>query len=137
MRPNRGDHVTGTTRNGTPVSGKVDYADREMGIKLESGGFIPEKRLETVNGAAVGGAALKKWAEKPTEPRHPDAKYRTLGVLAGRYRGKDVSSRPLLTHAFFEGKEKSACGRMKEDDCSDLDTHTLPTCAACRAKVSK
>lgn len=68
--------------------------------------------------------------------------FETRGVLGGAYRGKSVSKRELLTHAYevTEGKwgaEKSLCGKIKAESLSDEDEHAWPSCAACANRLTK
>jgi hypothetical protein len=66
----------------------------------------------------------------------------TRGVLAGAYRGKDVSERSLLTHYLkvTDGGEwaaKSLCGRILGERLSDVDEREDATCEACAVKLAK
>jgi hypothetical protein len=54
-------------------------------------------------------------------------------VLAGAYRGKDIGTRTLLTHASLDGGDTALCGRVKPGSFCDLRLTTAPTCQRCLA----
>lgn len=81
MRAKVGDHVEGNTLTGTPVKGKVVEL-KATGYQIDTGMYLPEARLISVNGTRVGSgrdareerlptsgkAYMKRWAkEKPEE----------------------------------------------------------------------
>lgn len=64
--------------------------------------------------------------------------YGTRGVLAGAYRGRDVSKRPLLTHTVSVDERGymnggPLCNRVPADHIcdDDRDTEARPTCPVC------
>lgn len=65
--------------------------------------------------------------------------FETRGVLAGRYRGRDIEERPLLTHTAWPESEDAICGTIKPGGLADtfLDpagNALPPTCPRCLAK---
>jgi hypothetical protein len=59
--------------------------------------------------------------------------YTVHGVLAGAYRGKDISARALLLHASSDGGQTALCGKVKEWSLCDMEEDGPPTCARCLA----
>jgi len=63
------------------------------------------------------------------------ATFETWGVLAGAYRGRDVSKRALLTHSveLVGGREvRVLCGRVPLDSVTwDAHEDVPPTCPIC------
>ena len=65
------------------------------------------------------------------------AKFTVHGVLAGAYKGRDISERALLRHASVNGGDTALCGTVKADSLCDMEEEGLPTCAKCLAKLEK
>jgi hypothetical protein len=65
------------------------------------------------------------------------AKYTVHGVLAGAYKGRDISERALLRHASTDEGHTALCGTVKADSLCDMEEEGLPTCEKCLAKVAK
>jgi len=63
--------------------------------------------------------------------------YTVHEVLAGAYRGKDISKRALLTHASADGGATSLCRKVKQDSLCDVELDTVPTCPYCAARVQR
>lgn len=61
--------------------------------------------------------------------------YTVHGVLAGAYKGKDISGRTLLTHASTDGGVTAMCRKVKADSLCDLEETGLPTCPVCQARI--
>ena len=62
------------------------------------------------------------------------------GVLAGRYKGKDIGERALLTHALADGDTKAFCRRIEEEALvPDVPEPpgTPPTCPVCAERYAK
>lgn len=57
------------------------------------------------------------------------------GVLAGAYKGRDVSARTLLTHASTDGGVTALCKRVKVDSLCDAEEQGPATCPTCAARV--
>ena len=57
--------------------------------------------------------------------------FTTMAVLAGVYRGKDISERVLLTHAVSAESGKAACGIRADNLTDDGRGETEPTCPRC------
>ncbi len=66
----------------------------------------------------------------------PPAGVTVHGVLAGAYRGADVSKRALLTHASKDGGETALCGKVKKWSLCDQEEDWPPTCATCARRVA-
>ncbi len=62
--------------------------------------------------------------------------YEVRGVLAGAYRGKQLE-RATVRHVLFDGADRTACGRVREEHLCDVAEREPPTCAACLAKLKK
>ena len=60
-----------------------------------------------------------------------------VGVLAGAYRGRDISARTLLSHALVAGDEVSLCRRVPLGNLCDQDLGGEPTCPACAKRLQK
>lgn len=58
-------------------------------------------------------------------------------VLAGAYRGKSVSHRPLLVHASIDGGQTALCRKVKDDALCDMEEDGPATCPTCIAKLAK
>jgi hypothetical protein len=61
-------------------------------------------------------------------------------VLAGAYRGKDISARPLHTHAVILSRDgypqRTLCRRVPVDHLSDLDRALGDvTCPECKRRI--
>lgn len=56
-------------------------------------------------------------------------------VLAGAYRGKDISTRTLLTHASQDEGATSVCKRAK--NLCDLAKPVPVTCPLCLERIAK
>lgn len=67
----------------------------------------------------------------------PSKVYETREVLAGAYRGADISRRALLTHVIELGATSSLCGRVSEDHLCDVRVDALPTCSTCLKRLAK
>lgn len=59
------------------------------------------------------------------------------GVLAGAYRGADISKRPLLTHASADGGETALCRKVKPGALCDLVEKGAPTCTVCATRMAR
>jgi hypothetical protein len=63
------------------------------------------------------------------------------GVLAGAYRGRDISERALLTHVFVVtpgAPDRVLCHRVPvENLCYDQPLDTPPTCPECAKRFAK
>lgn len=73
--------------------------------------------------------------------RFPAVAYEARGVLAGRYRGKDIGDRTLLTHglsvdATGNTDTKSLCRRVEEEGLSDMAADAV-TCPLCLERIAK
>jgi hypothetical protein len=72
----------------------------------------------------------------------PGQRLETRGVLAGRYRGKDISERALLTHTVVVGADdrdvRVLCGfrveGMADSYSAPAELNDPPTCARCLAR---
>lgn len=125
-----GDVVTGNTFAAEEVTGKIEKVGGGY-YSLDSGQQI---RADAPAPRLAGGSppAVKKWASESAVK-----KYAVEGVLAGRYRGKDVAERPMITHAVLEGASKSLCGRVRAEDLAGWDEGGKPSCSTCLARVAK
>lgn len=71
----------------------------------------------------------------------PSGPIRVRSVLAGRYRGKGVAERELLTHAVRDDAVRTLCSRIRKEDLVDMygaePAGTLPTCPICLEKLRR
>jgi hypothetical protein len=58
------------------------------------------------------------------------------GVLAGAYRGKDVSARALLTHASLDGNT-ALCKTVRPGALCDMVEDGPLTCPVCQARLAR
>jgi hypothetical protein len=58
-------------------------------------------------------------------------------VLAGAYRGRDISARALHTHAVVEGAASSLCKRIDDGHLCDINEGGEPTCPECVRRLAK
>lgn len=59
-------------------------------------------------------------------------------VLAGAYKGKSVSKRPLLNHASIDGGITALCKKVKQDSLCDVEEAIDSLdCPVCLARVAK
>lgn len=61
--------------------------------------------------------------------------YTVHGVLAGAYKGKDISARTLLTHASQDETDSSVCKRAK-NLCDVVESGPV-TCPLCLERIAK
>lgn len=64
----------------------------------------------------------------------------TVGVLGGAYRGRSVSSRPLLTHLADAETEEGCCrvqNLTNQYDHTAEEIQARPTCPSCGKKWDK
>jgi hypothetical protein len=61
--------------------------------------------------------------------------YTVHGVLAGAYRGRNVSTRSLLTHASVDGAESSLCKRAR--NLCDAEEAGEVDCPECLARIAR
>lgn len=61
--------------------------------------------------------------------------YTTHGVLAGAYKGRDISKRKTHTHASADEGDTAVCGKVLPGDLCDLVEDGEPTCPVCRRRI--
>ncbi len=61
--------------------------------------------------------------------------YTVHGVLAGAYRGRDVGTRALLSHASTDGGETALCKKARH--LADAEPSGEVDCDACLARIAK
>ena len=85
--------------------------------------------------------AERWWAEnyESLTPNDGAVRYTIQGVLAGAYRGRDISQRALLTHAVIQGESRSLCRRMDADRLTGWDegNRDEPTCPVCAERLAR
>lgn len=69
-------------------------------------------------------------------------RYEVRAVLAGAYRGKDVGQRMLLLHVLLIDEQDheadtTLCGRVDNENLSDLPMNTPPTCPLCVKRLAR
>lgn len=67
----------------------------------------------------------------------PGTRYSVHGVLAGAYRGRDVSQRATLTHAIIVGEDKSLCRRIEAGRLAGYSDSPDPTCPECASRLAR
>jgi hypothetical protein len=69
----------------------------------------------------------------------PGTRYSVQHVLAGAYRGRDISERALLSHAVIQGEDKTLCRRLGTDRLPgyDEDDSDVPTCETCAERLAR
>lgn len=65
------------------------------------------------------------------------APYSVHGVLAGAYRGKDLSERTMLRHASQDNGETAVCKRVKQCGLCDWKEAEPVTCPECLARIER
>ncbi len=61
--------------------------------------------------------------------------YTVHGVLAGAYRGRDISTRALLRHASTDGAETSVCKRAR--NLCDAEETGEVDCPECLTRIAR
>jgi hypothetical protein len=62
--------------------------------------------------------------------------YTVHGVLAGAYRGKDISERALLRHASQDESDTAVCKTVKQGKLCDLVEEGPVTCPVCLQRIA-
>jgi hypothetical protein len=62
--------------------------------------------------------------------------YTVHGVLAGAYRGKDISARALLRHASQDESYTAVCKTVKADTLCDMVEDGDVTCPVCLQRIA-
>ncbi len=89
--------------------------------------------------------SLRKRYGRAARVKFHAVRYEARDVLAGAYRGKDLSERELLVHALgidAAGRTdtKTVCRRIPEENLADansLSPGTQPTCPVCIERLAK
>lgn len=95
--------------------------------------FLDERDLLPEAGHTANAGARRRVSQ--FEP----GAFETRGVLAGQYRGRDVSDRPLLTHTAWPDSDDAICGTIQSGGLADVysdqeGSQLPPTCPRCLAK---
>lgn len=72
-------------------------------------------------------------------PNTTATKYTVHGVLAGAYRGRDISERTLLSHASVDGGDTAICSKRVANlaDVFGTAAGQSVTCPACAKKIAR
>lgn len=63
--------------------------------------------------------------------------YTVHGVLAGAYKGKDISERALLNHASQDDSATAVCKTVRQYSLCDMVEDDAVTCPTCLERIAR